>query len=109
MRRSNAQAGFATANTGTLRRYLLLLLALVALAFFLYKFRNSITIQGFHWSMVGESLRHARIGLLVLSLLMIYVCFAIRSLRWVRFSRTIYDSRASGNFKSEISNLKSEI
>jgi glycosyltransferase 2 family protein len=104
MQRSNPEAGFASANPGTWRRYLLLLLALVALAFFLYKFRNSIAIQGFHWSMVGESLRHARIGLLVLALVMIYVCFAIRSLRWIRFSRAIYERRGSENFKSEISN-----
>lgn len=76
-----------------LQRYLLLLLAAAAVAFFLYKFRNSISIQGFHWSTVGESLRRARIGLLVLATATIYGCFAIRSLRWIRFSRAIY-SRA---------------
>ena len=73
----------------SLRRYLLLLLAVAALAFFLYKFRNSITIQGFKWSMVAESLRHARIDLLLLGILTIYACFAIRALRWMRFSRAI--------------------
>jgi uncharacterized protein (TIRG00374 family) len=73
----------------SLRRYLLLLFAVAALAFFLYKFRNSITIQGFKWSMVWESIRHARIDLLLLGILTIYACFAIRSLRWMRFSRAI--------------------
>lgn len=73
----------------SLRRYLLLVLAVAAVAFFLYKFRNSITLQGFQWSMVAESLRHARIELLVLSVVTIYACFAIRALRWMRFSRAI--------------------
>jgi glycosyltransferase 2 family protein len=90
MQRFNSQAGFASANPGTLRRYLLLLLAAAAVAFFLYKFRHSISIQGFEWSMVWESLRRARMGLLLLAQITIYACFAIRALRWLRFSRTIY-------------------
>lgn len=77
------------------RRYLLLLVALAALAFFLYKFRNSIAIEGFHWSMVGASLRRARIDLLLLAVATIYLCFALRSLRWIRFSRVIYGRAAS--------------
>jgi glycosyltransferase 2 family protein len=84
------------------RRYLLLLVALIALGFFLYKFRNSIAIEGFHWSIVGASLRRARIGLLVLALLTIYFCFAVRSLRWIAFSRTIYErvtGALSGTFE----------
>jgi glycosyltransferase 2 family protein len=85
------------------RRYLLLLVALAALAFFLYRFRTSISIQGFHWSMVGESLRQARIGLLLLALVTIYVCFAIRVLRWIRFSRTIY-GRAVGTTHQRVPN-----
>ncbi|HUJ32152.1 MAG TPA: lysylphosphatidylglycerol synthase transmembrane domain-containing protein [Candidatus Acidoferrum sp.] len=71
------------------RRYLLLLLAVAALAFFLYKFRNSIAIQGFSWSVVAESIRHARLELLFLALVTIYGCFAVRALRWMRFSRTL--------------------
>ncbi len=62
-------------------------LAVAAVAFLGYKFRNSITLEGFHWSMVGQSLRDARIPLLLLSVATIYVCFAVRALRWIRFSR----------------------
>jgi uncharacterized membrane protein YbhN (UPF0104 family) len=69
------------------RRYLLLALGLLVVGFFLYKFRNSIALAGFRWSMVGESLRHARLSLLFLALVAIYVCYAIRTLRWVRFCR----------------------
>jgi uncharacterized protein (TIRG00374 family) len=71
------------------RRYFLLLLAALALGIFFYKFRNSITLEGFHWRMVGESLRDARIPLLLLSGATIYLCFAIRSLRWMRFCRSL--------------------
>jgi hypothetical protein len=73
----------------TSRRILLLLLALVALGGLFYKFRNSITLEGFQWSTVGQSLRDARLSLLVLTVATIYVCFAIRALRWMRFSRTL--------------------
>jgi glycosyltransferase 2 family protein len=71
------------------RRYLILLLALLAVAFFLYKFRNSISLQGFRWSVVAESIRHARIELLLLALATIYGCYAVRALRWMRFSRSL--------------------
>lgn len=71
------------------RRYFLLLLAVLAVVFFIYKFRNSITLEGFHWSMVAESLREARLSLLLLSVAAIFACFAIRALRWMRFSRTL--------------------
>ncbi len=73
----------------TSRRIFLLLLALVALGGLGYKFRNSITLEGFQWSTVGQSLRDARLSLLVLTVATIYVCFAIRALRWMRFSRTL--------------------
>ena len=69
------------------RRYLLLLLAVGVLGYFLYKFRNSITLEGFRWQMVLRSIRQARISLLVLSLAAIYVCYALRAVRWIRFCR----------------------
>lgn len=75
------------------RRYLLLLLALAALGYLAYKFRNSITLEGFRWSMVTESLRHSRVWLLVLGIGTIYVCFAIRAVRWMRFCRWLGPTR----------------
>jgi uncharacterized protein (TIRG00374 family) len=71
------------------RRYFLLLLAALTLGFFFYKFRNSITLEGFHWRMVRESLREARISLLLISCATVYLCFAIRALRWMRFCRSL--------------------
>jgi glycosyltransferase 2 family protein len=76
-----------------LRRIFLLLIAVLALGGLGYKFRNSITLQGFQWWMVGDSLRNARISLLLLSAITIYVCFAVRALRWMRFSRWMGPSK----------------
>ena len=75
------------------RRYLLLLLAVLALGYFLYRFRDSITLQGFRWGMVVASIRQARISLLLLSLAAIYVCYALRALRWMRFCRWLGPTR----------------
>lgn len=80
----------------SIRHYLVLLAALLVVGYFVYKFRNSISIQGFSWAAVGESLRHARLELLVLSLATIYACFAVRALRWIRFSRTLYAGHHGG-------------
>jgi uncharacterized protein (TIRG00374 family) len=73
----------------TLRRYLLLLLAICVIGYFLYRSRNSVTLKVFRWSMVAQSLSGARISLLLLALAAIYVCYAIRALRWMQFSRTL--------------------
>ena len=70
-------------------RYLVFVLGLLVVGFFLYKFRNSIALAGFQWSMVSKSLRHARLGLLFLSFVAIYACYALRAVRWVRFCRWI--------------------
>ncbi|HEX4075813.1 MAG TPA: lysylphosphatidylglycerol synthase transmembrane domain-containing protein, partial [Candidatus Acidoferrales bacterium] len=75
------------------RRYLLLLVALAAVGYFVYKFRNAITLEGFRWGMVAASLRHSRVSFLVLGAVVIYVCFAIRSLRWMRFCTWLGPSR----------------
>jgi glycosyltransferase 2 family protein len=72
-----------------LRKIALLLLAVLALGYLFYKFRNSITLEGFQWGMVAHSIRTARISLLLLALIAIYGCFAIRAVRWLRFSRAI--------------------
>jgi hypothetical protein len=39
--------------------------------------------------MVAQSLRSARLSLLIVGLVSIYACFALRAVRWMRFSRAI--------------------
>src|SRR5579862_8008703 len=75
------------------RRYLLLVVALAAVGYFFYKFRNAITLEGFRWGMVAASLRHSRVSFLLLGIVVIYVCFAIRALRWIRFCRWLGPAR----------------
>jgi len=77
------------------RRLFFLLLAAAALGYLFYRFRNSIALEGFRWSTVGQSLRDARLSLLALSVIAIYGCFAIRALRWMRFSRALGQSTFS--------------
>jgi glycosyltransferase 2 family protein len=103
----DSEAGATRAEGGSLRRYLILSVALAAVGFFLYKFRNSITIQGFRWSMVGQSLREARIELLLLALVTIYGCFAIRALRWIRFSRALAPGSEHRSFAAHFWNVYS--
>jgi len=71
------------------RKYLLFLLAALLVAYLVYKFKNSAGMQSFHWDLVVESLRRARLSLVVLSVAAIFVCYALRALRWMRFSRTL--------------------
>lgn len=68
------------------RKLIVLAVAVVVVALLLYKFRGAVALPEFRWSIVGRSLRHANLGLLLLSLLMFYACYAVRSLRWIRFS-----------------------
>jgi uncharacterized membrane protein YbhN (UPF0104 family) len=68
-------------------KLLLIFFAAILLAAILAFSRHSITLEGFSWSLMAASLRHARFSLLFLSVITIYVCYAIRALRWVRLSR----------------------
>jgi len=71
------------------RKYLVLLVGVAALAYFLYKFRNSISLEGFRWSQVADSIRHANWALLIAAIITIFACYAVRALRWIRFSRSL--------------------
>ncbi len=75
--------------SSSLRRILYGLLALLLLAALLYRFHGSITLEGFRWRLLAVSVRRARISLLLLSIGAIYLCYAIRALRWLRFSRPL--------------------
>lgn len=86
----------------SLRKLLILAVALVALAALLYKFRNSITLEGFQWSRLGSDLREANIWLLLLSLAAIYAAYAIRAARWQRFSRYLGQSNFSGVYATTL-------
>ncbi len=72
---------------GSLRRVLFGALALVVVGALIYRYRGAITLEGFSWARLVQSVRQARGSLLLVSLAAIYAGYAIRALRWVRFSR----------------------
>ena len=85
-----------------LRKYILLAVGLAALAFFLYKFRNSITLAGFSWKEVEESVAGANWGLMLAAVGVIYLCHAARTARWMRLSRWMGRTKFSNVFASTL-------
>lgn len=73
----------------SVRKALLLILALVVIAALLYGLRGSVHYAGFSWHKLADAVRNARGELLLLSLVAIYACYWIRGLRWVRLSRHV--------------------
>lgn len=69
-------------KSGSLRKFILILLALVIVGGLAYRYRNT-----FHWSALGDAIRHANHALLLLALVGIYAAYAIRAWRWTRFCR----------------------
>ncbi len=71
----------------TLRRVVIAILILAALAAVAYQSRHKIHLADFTWRKFIESVGQANIWLLLLSLVAIYGCYALRAARWQRFCR----------------------
>ncbi|HKV27651.1 MAG TPA: lysylphosphatidylglycerol synthase transmembrane domain-containing protein [Candidatus Acidoferrales bacterium] len=69
------------------RKTLWLILALLIVAGLLYRFRGAIMLGGFNWQKLAIALANTNIPLLLLAVASIYLSYALRSLRWARFSR----------------------
>jgi len=74
---------------GTLRRLFIALIILAALVALAYHSRHKIHLTDFTWKKFVVSLGDANIWLLLLALVSIYGCYAIRALRWQRFCRYV--------------------
>ena len=72
---------------GFLRKLFLAILAVGALAALAYHSRHKIHLGDFTWSRFAHAVGQANLWLLLLSVVAIYVCFALRTLRWQRLSR----------------------
>lgn len=72
---------------GNLRKPILALIFLLALAALAYRSRHAIHLGDFTWSKFVQAVSQANVPLLLLAIVGIYVCYAIRALRWQRFSR----------------------
>ena len=71
----------------SVRKTLWLTVALAIVAGLLYRFRGAIMLGEFNWQKLGAALENANIALLLLAVASIYVSYALRARRWVRFSR----------------------
>jgi uncharacterized protein (TIRG00374 family) len=71
------------------RKFLIVGLVVVVLAFVIYRARGLFHFGDFSGSKLLDALRHADPFLLVLSVLAIYGCYALRSLRWKVFQQNL--------------------
>jgi uncharacterized protein (TIRG00374 family) len=78
---------------GAWRRVLLSVLLLTSLAALAYRYRRNIHLADFTWSKFVHVVSQANGWLLLLSLIAIYGCFALRALRWQRFCRYLGPSK----------------
>ncbi len=87
---------------GSLRKFLLAFGVLLVLGALLYRSREIIHLHGFSWARLSHTLWQAHGGLLLLSLAAIFVCYALRALRWVRFCRYLGQPRFASVYRSTI-------
>jgi uncharacterized protein (TIRG00374 family) len=90
------------ASGGSIRKLLLAALALVVLGALVYRSRGVIHLHDFSWDRLGHSVRRARGSLLLLSLVSIYLTYAVRALRWVRFSRYLGRATFASVYRSTL-------
>jgi uncharacterized protein (TIRG00374 family) len=69
----------------TFRRLIVAFLVLAALAALAYHSRHKVHLADFTWKKFIQSVGQANVWLLLLALVGIYGCYAIRALRWQRF------------------------
>jgi glycosyltransferase 2 family protein len=71
------------------RKLLIGLVIVVALGAFAYHSRHKLHLADFTWKKFMHSVSLANIPLLLLALVGVYACYALRAVRWQRFSRYI--------------------
>jgi len=75
------------------RKLLVVLAGLLVLGFVLYRSSGMIHLGDFSGAKLLHAVRHANPFLLILSIVAIYSCYAIRALRWEVFQRNLGPSR----------------
>jgi hypothetical protein len=78
-----------------LRKVLVAIIVLAALVALAYGSRHRIHLADFTWRKFSHAVGQANPWLLVLALLGIYGCYALRAVRWQRFSKYLGPSRFS--------------
>ena len=73
----------------TVRRLLIGFVILAALVALAYQSRHKLHLADFTWRKLIHSVGQANVWLLLLSVVAIYGCYALRALRWQRFCRYV--------------------
>ena len=82
----------------TLRKLFIALLILAALVALAYRSRHKIHFADFTWSKFAHSVGQANVWLLLLALVSIYGCYAIRAIRWQRFCKYVGPTTFANTF-----------
>jgi glycosyltransferase 2 family protein len=72
---------------GNWRKLFIFLLILAGLGALVYRSRGAIHLEEFSWARLVRSVAEARLSLLLLAFLAIYLAYVIRAVRWRRFCR----------------------
>src|SRR5260370_4269310 len=75
------------------RKLLVVLIGLLVLGFVVYRSSRMINLADFSGAKLLQRVRNAKPLLMILSLVAIYACYALRSLRWEVFQRNLGPSR----------------
>src|SRR5258707_5618051 len=75
------------------RKLLVVLIGLLLLGFVVYRSSGMIHLADFSGTKLLHAIRNADPVLLILSIVAIYACYALRSLRWKVFQRNLGPSR----------------
>jgi uncharacterized protein (TIRG00374 family) len=75
------------------RKLLVVLIGLLVLGFVLYRSSGMISLADFSGAKLLRAVRNANPWLLILSIIAIYACYALRALRWKLFQNNLGPSR----------------
>src|SRR5690349_24387361 len=75
------------------RKLLAVLIGLLLLGFVVYRSSGMINLADFSGAKLLHAIRNADPFLLILSIVAIYACYSLRSLRWKDFQRNLGPSR----------------
>ncbi len=75
------------------RKLLVVLIALLALGYTIYRSSGMMHLGNFSGTKLWVAIHNANLLLLILSLVAIYACYALRALRWKVFQRNLGPSR----------------
>ena len=89
------------------RKLVLFAVSLCVIAFILYRSRTLFHVGGFSGAKLLYAIRGANLPLLMLSVLAIYSCYGLRSVRWQVFQRNLGPSRFWTIYKATLAGFSS--